>query len=303
MNDASAFLPRTLSPALFGNGFSMNSPNKSGVFEYLLDQLAFIDRVTLSAWSAEPPVLKSLTEVTNVPSLSRKSMYGRMVTGNWKRTGNPARILYGRRDKFPNVPPVRIVLDSTVCPLSGAQVSLLCDDILPGCERVVVSTAELAADLTSTSVGELRRQAVYRARHTKFLGTPETGSTFYIGARASSSQGKVYSKLNGVTRVEFTLRGAYLKRKKMRKPAELVKLKSLDLSEQVSFMEVSELRLERATKSWSAEGKAMARDFAFRRLRSRFLRFLRTNKIPPESVLMRSETHNRVQSMIEQLYW
>src|SRR5450755_2535302 len=126
----------------------MNSLTTPGVFEYLIDEVAFIDRLTLSAWTTEPPQLRSLTEVTNVPALSRRSMFGRLVSGIW-RTGNPARILYGRRDKFPNVPSVRIVLDSEVCPLSGAQVSLLCDDILPGCEQIEVSTAELTADLTS----------------------------------------------------------------------------------------------------------------------------------------------------------
>src|ERR1035441_1446224 len=261
-------------------GLSMTTATNPGVFEHLLDKVAFVDRVALNAFSAEPPVLGSLTEVSNVPSLSRKSLYARMVTGNWKRTGNPARILYGRRDKFPNVPPVRIILDSEVCPLSGAQVSLLCDDILPGCERLEVSTVELTTDLTSISVGELRRQAVFRARRSMFLGAPETGATLYIGSPLSRMQCVIYDKRDDVVRIECRLGRETLKRKKIRKPAELLKLRSsFELRELVCFRDVSESGLEQATKSWSTEGKAMARDFAFRRLRSQLVLFLRANAI------------------------
>jgi hypothetical protein len=46
----------------------------------------------------------------------------------------------------------------------------------------------------------------------------------------------------------------------------------------------------------------MARDFAFRRLRSQLVLFLRANNVSLE-VLPLSKTHERVQAMIRRLHW
>jgi hypothetical protein len=137
-----------------------------------------------------------------------------------------------------------------------------------------------------------------------FLGAPETGATLYIGSPLSRMQCVIYDKRDDVVRIECRLGRETLKRKKIRKPAELLKLRSsFELRELVCFRDVSESGLEQATKSWSTEGKAMARDFAFRRLRSQLVLFLRANNVPLESVLPLSKTHERVQAMIWRLYW
>jgi hypothetical protein len=234
----------------------MDSPTKRGVFDDLVDKRVFIDRGIFGASSSELPIFRSLTKVNNIPILSSGSLYGRMATGIWKLTGNPVCIQYALVSKFPRVPPVKIVLDSEATPLTGAQVELLCDDILPGCERLEVSSAELTADLTAISVGDLRRQAIHRARCTKLLGMPETGTTYYIGSRKSAWQSKFYDKADGLVRVEFTLRRAFLKPKKIRSPAELLKLRSQDLNELVSFRKISTRRRRISSSSGAADSPA-----------------------------------------------
>lgn len=156
-----------------------------------------------------------------------------------------------------------------------------------GCERLEVSIAELTTDLSGVSVGDLRRRAVHGARLTTFLRNPETGATtHYVGSKNSSWQGKFYDKADGVVRVEFTLRRAFLRRKQIRRPAELLKLRLLDLSELVCFRAISRRRLELAMGSWSSEEKVRVQDLAaFRNTPALFIRFLRMNSIPVESVM------------------
>jgi hypothetical protein len=277
-------------------------PAQVGVFPDLINTRSFVDRIVVSVYTEEPPVIENFEDALNSAGLSKNSFHSRYLSAVWPKNGNRFRLGYGKAIKFRVVPDAVLTTFSDTMPLSGSQVDLLLAELFPGPKKTRVSAAELTSDLEGVTVSQLIRTALHKARRTKFIEDLRGRQTYYIGAR-HLAQTKFYDKAPGVVRVEHTLRG-FLRRHGIRTPSEVFKLRLVGVDELISLREISELQLERAIKSWTPTGKAMARDFvAFRRPLPQFVQLLRANGIPPESVLLPSEVHLRVQAMIRRLYW
>jgi hypothetical protein len=275
-----------------------------GVFPDLWNTRSFIDRIVTCVNTEEQPDIEQFLNAVNSPGLSKNSFYSRYLSDVWEKNGNRLQLAYGKASKFTAVPDAILTMFSDEMPVTGSQVNLLLGELFPGPKRTRVSLAEWTNDLDYVTVSQLIRQALPKARRTKFIEDLRECKTFYIGARTSDAQVKFYDKVPGsVVRIEHTLRRGFFRRHGIRTPSEIFNLRLLDINELISLREISELELERAIKSWRPSAKAMARDFlAFRPL-PQFVQFLRTNGIPPEAVLVPSEVHLRLESMARRLVY
>jgi hypothetical protein len=281
----------------------MSSPN-AGVFPHLINTTSFIDRIVVGVKTEEQPVAGNFASADNSPGLSKNSFHSRYLSGVWEVNDNRFRLGYGKVSRFSAVPDAILTMYSDAMPLTGAQVDLFLARAFRGRKRKQVSQVECTNDLEGVTVSQIMRQAIHKARKTKFIEDSRGRKTFYIGGRKSELQIKFYDKQPGVVRVEYTLRRGFLRRQGIRALSEVFKLRLLDVDEFISLREISELRLERAIKEWSPAAKAMARDFLkFRRPLPQFVQFLERNNIRPEAVLVPSKIHDRLQEMISRLCW
>jgi hypothetical protein len=221
----------------------------------------------------------------------------------WPKNGGRFRLGYGKATKFNAVPDAILTMYSDEMPVTGSQVDLLLAELFRGPKKTRVSLVEWTSDLQGVTVSQLIRTALHKARRTKFIEDLRGRQTYYIGARQSLAQTKFYVKAPGVVRIEHTLRG-FLRRRGIRTPSEVFKLRLVDVGELIRLREISEARLERAIKSWSRTGKAMARDYlAFRHPLQQFVQLLQANSVRPDAALVPTETHIRLESMARRLVY
>ena len=137
----------------------------SRVFFWAIDNVAFIDRLTLSIAAK----LKQSFGNDIIGAKSRGifrfgSLYSRCITGKCAITGNPVTILHGRTRKFSNVPQVRITFHSERIPLTGAQVTRIVHSLTRKNAVARVATLELTFDLADTTTSYIFQHLVHRAR-------------------------------------------------------------------------------------------------------------------------------------------
>ncbi len=228
----------------------MERGNSDGVFQYLIDRAAFLDRVELSIWGTRRR--RAIKHVSLMPTFAiggPKSFYARAANGFCRATGNTFQLRYGVMRWFRRVPPYRLILYSNATPLSYAQVELIVKALVRGGFRAQVSKIELTFDLSETSVGFFIRHAQTRARRTRRLRDEFGRRTFYVGGARSQWQLRVYDKADLVTRFEFIFRRAFLRRIGIRYPHELVFLRRANLRRLVWLWEVDRSQLPRAVQA------------------------------------------------------
>jgi hypothetical protein len=216
-----------------------------GVFGYLTDQAAFIDRVDLSLRGKRRRRPKGMVSVVRrFPIGGRESLYARAVEGLCPATGNPFQLKYGVRRWPGRVPPVRLILRSQLTPLSGAQAELVSSSLMCRGFRSQVSKVELTMDLTGTSVDFFEARLQTSARRFRTLRDIEGRKTYYVGGPRSHWQVRIYQKTDTVVRVEFIFRIPFLRRYGVRKPDELVLLRRVDLGRLIWLREIDTSKLE-----------------------------------------------------------
>jgi hypothetical protein len=278
---------------------------KSGVFSYLVNKAAFLDRIVLSVWSGGKPVSDQISEVRNVGILSGDSLYSRCLSGKWTLTGNPVQILYGKVSLLPRVPPFRLILRSEAIPITGAQINTLARSIFPNAVRMQVSQVELTLDLKGLSVPHFRRCMVHHARGWSEKSGLADRKTLYVGSRCSPWQVVIYDKAANIVRYEVVLRRGFLFKRGLSSPDALVTLRQLDLWRLASVRRFRRERVVSATEGWSNTTlKEMLLDWDVdgRPLQTLY-RFLRKTGIQPDSVLRRSSCQLRMDEMLRNLIW
>ena len=238
--------------------------DSGGVFSYLTDQAAFIDRVDLSLWGKRRR--KALGDVSVAPSFpigGEKSVYGRAVDGICRATENPFQLKFGVMRWPGRVPPLRLMLRSQRTPLSGAQVELVSRSLLVRGFRSLVSRVEMTMDLTDTSVDSFKRVLFSTARRYRTLKDMEGRKTYYVGGPRSHWQLRIYEKQADVVRFEFIFRIPFLRKCGVRRSDEVLLLRKVDLNRLVWLREIDASKFQvgyrqnlanyqnRALRSWS----------------------------------------------------
>jgi hypothetical protein len=219
--------------------------DNGGVFSYLTDQATFIDRVDLSLWGKRRRrVAGRVSIVRRFPIGGPESLYARAVDGVCPVTGNPFQMKYGVRRWPKRVPPVRLILRSQRTPLSGAQVELVSGALMCRGFRSRVSKVEMTTDLTGTSVDFLKMRLQTTARRFRTLRDAKGRKTYYVGGPRSHWQVRIYEKQSAVVRFEFIFRLPFLRKCGIRRPDELLLLRTIDLNRLVWLREIDASKLQ-----------------------------------------------------------
>jgi len=234
------------------------------MFSYLLNEATFIDRIGLSVWTEEKPILDQLLDSKDTGIFKPGSLYARCLSGRSPLTGNPVRMVYGRVSRLRRVPPVGIFMTSEDIPLTGAQVNETVRLLTPAATRVQPVNAELTFDLTTVSVSKLYRNLLYRARQWNELMDASGRKTVYIGSPKSAWELRIYDKAVGITRLELILRRQLLFDNGIRQPDRMLLLRQIDLQQMFSLRRFSRPRVVAATKGWrDPYWREMACDWQF----------------------------------------
>ena len=279
----------------------MSEAGAGPTFDETVNKRAFFDRIVLSIWGQRKIPKKSLVE-SNIAIGGKKRAYARSQKGNLP-SGNPYELKYGRSNWKGYLPSLILTLRSEASPLTVietiAALRSLCDDVT----RAQISEAELTFDLAEISVDYFRQRIKSSARIFTQIPSDRETKTIYVRTRKSPSQLKVYKKSPGLTRYEFTLRSAYLRKVGIVTPLDLGLVRQLNLDALSSLRELDEVQFEklvarlddlsgRVVQSWR-------RNFVFQE----FLRVTRDILKIPESALLRPPILKRLKRMQENLFY
>jgi hypothetical protein len=216
---------------------------RSGIFCHTTDRAAFVDKIELSQWGLiSGPRLKPDSDIslgTSRPIAHGGSVYARAADGKCRTTGNPYQVRWGKIRKLPRVPERQFSLRSERRPVSCAETELIFDS-LQGEEalRTTVSSVELTFDLTHASVDYFSNHIFSAARTRRFLQDSRKRKTQYVGSRQSAWQLRVYQKDTHTVRCEFILRREFLRKHRIEKPCDVLRLRILDLSDLIRLREL-----------------------------------------------------------------
>ena len=245
----------------------------SGVFPNLLNHRSFFDKVVISIRGVKKPAPGgAVSKRENKAIGGQGSYYGRVERGVLATTGNPYDLKYGVMRKRGIIPPLMLILRSDQTPLgtsnASAAINLLCEKNW----TALVSQVELTFDLTGTSVEFLSRSVLSPAR--KFPSIRgEFGQTQYVGTLKSHWQVRIYDKTAHVVRVEFVFRREFLRKHSIDAPADLARLRDLDLKALLRLGVVNPEGLKRLENR-------IAKDYV-RRIPARWLRLLPLREFLP----------------------
>jgi hypothetical protein len=275
------------------------------MFSYLLNQAAFIDRIGLSVWTEQKPILDQLRDSKDTGIFKPNALYARCLSGKSPLTGNPVRMVYGRVSRLRRVPPIGVYMTSEDIPLTGAQVNETVRLLTPAATRVQPVMAELTFDLTRVSVSKLYRNLLYRARQWSELMDAAGSKTVYIGSPRSAWELRIYDKAVGITRLELILRRRLLFSYGIRQPDSILLLRWIDLQEMFSLRRFSRPKVVAATKGWrDAYWQEMAGDWQFYGQPLQGLRrMLGVRSGDIERVFLRSPLQRTLDTMQKNLLW
>lgn len=279
----------------------MSEVDGSGIFEETTDKRAFFDRLVLSIWGERRKPKKSLVEtIKRIGGKDRA--YARQQDGNLP-SGNPYALKYGLSGAMKYLPSMILTLRSEASPLTVietiAALRSLCDDVT----RVLVSEAELTFDLSDISVDFFRQRVTSLARIFKQLRDDQGRETIYVRTRTSPWELKVYQKLPTVTRCEYTLRSAYLRRVGIVTPLDLGRVRDLDLNSLSSLRELDETVFNKLVARLDDLTGRVVQSFRRNLVFQDFLRATRDTLKLPESVFIKPAIAKRLRKMQRRLLY
>lgn len=277
------------------------SPTMDGIFEYLTDRVAFIDRVDLSVWGRRRKRPKASISISAGFSIGGPGrIYAYSAHGVCHATRNGFEHRYGVLRWPRRVPPSRLILYSNGTPLSYAHVEWVLDALMRRGYRTCLSRAELTFDLSEPSVEFFRRHVVTAARKLTWLAN-DRGNSFYSGTRNSAWQLVIYDK-SPVVRCEFILRRQFLCGIGINRPHEIVRLRTLDLRRLVRIQEVDPQRLALITPH-SGYAQRVIRIWAERLSSLDFINGLKACGRRPDEWLRPCAVEAKVRRMQRRLLW
>jgi hypothetical protein len=276
------------------------------VFEHLVDEAAFLDKLEIGLWGAQRQRFLPVIETgLSRPIGGKNRAYGRSIHGKCRTTGNPFEFRYGRLKNYSRIAPFRLVLHSGQTPLTGAQVSSVAGALLRQGYGVQASRLELTFDVTGYPVSYFRQHLFTRARRRRELHDHLGRQTFYAGGPRSPWQLIVYQKTDLVVRVEFKIRRGFLRDRGIESIHDFLQFRSLNLWNLVSFREFDEPRLRSALRGVSSgRYNHLFLEYPRRLPLQTLATFLRWRLgINPDSVLKASEAELVLRRMQTNLIW
>jgi hypothetical protein len=210
---------------------------EEGVFRELVNKRAFIDKIVLAVWGTRRKTqTDALRVIANRGIAGPKSNYSRIVFAATQDGGNPTSLKYGLtvpksiRQFFP---PMQMALRSAGSPVTCAELLRAEEAMLCSRARHSVSNVELTFDTDRFRPTECLQTIFSKAKVTEQPSA--TRQTVYVGTPHSDWQLRIYEKTRSITRVEFILRSAALRRMEISRAEDLIRLRTAQLHDLVTW--------------------------------------------------------------------
>jgi hypothetical protein len=275
----------------------------SGVFRYLVNHAAFVDKVVLNVWGVRRKRPSSRIKGSDNLAIGGPGrFYARCLPRHHRLSGNDLQVRYGLLKPFANLSPYTVTAWSVKSPLTCADVFLVLDGLFRRGYKAVISSAEMTFDTEGIPMSRFRRELCSRARVRTYQD--QSGKvTVYVGGSRSQWELRLYEKTDSVVRIEFVLRSAILRAHNIRRPQDLLLLKKAKLWRKVGFREVNLCEASslpvRLQEGWEARGLT-APPMMPARVMERELRQARVN---PVGWVNSSAREVMLRRMQERLVW
>jgi hypothetical protein len=218
----------------------------NGVFPYLVNTTAFLDKVEFGLWGTRRArILSDISVQRSIAIAGTNRPYARSLHGVCQPTDNPFELRYGRLQPWPNLPPMRLIGRSDALPLTGSQMALIANAFLRQGYRAEVFLVEATFDVKNISIPYFRSHLMTRSRTFHELRDHRGRETLYIGSRRSPSQARIYQKTDEIVRVEYVLKRSFLLAHGIRWPDDLLRVGTLNFANLARFPEFDGPRLRK----------------------------------------------------------
>jgi len=277
-----------------------------GIFDHLVDEAAFIDRLELGIRAKRRKrMIKLLRIIRTLAIGGKKRIFSTASHGFCTATGNKVQLRFGVMKRFPNVPDFKLIFYANETPITLAQVVLVLNCLFCAGFKVTVSRLELTFDLIGTFVDFFIQRVLSRAK--RFRVIRKNGrTTLYVGRPTSGWQLCVYEKTPALTRFEFRLRSAELRRLGVKQASDIIHLRSADLfGRLLSVCETDGSQLPNSPGANDAnESRARAiRTWASTLSSRRFYRAMKDSGNWCAGMLRQSAMEKKLRQMQSRLVW
>jgi hypothetical protein len=276
----------------------------SGVFGSLINNAAFVDKVTLGIHGKlRKRLSKNIERTENLAIGGPGRPYARSQHGIYAKTGNPVEVKYGRNRTYRNLFDAKVTVRSEHHPLSFSEVSEILACLFCKGFRSSMSGIEFTCDV-SIPFRYFENHILTRAHSVRTMEDVRGRQTLYAGAPGGQWMLRIYQKTKNTTRVEFVLRHAFLAKAGMNDLDDLGALKDVSWNRLVQFPSVCQRALEELIR-----GKATGKQSKFilewprRRPTAVLLEVLRYYGLPGNDILRPSAVEQRLAEMQKSFEW
>jgi hypothetical protein len=276
----------------------------SGVFESLINNVAFVDKMTLGIHGKlRKRFSKKIEKTENLAIGGPGRPYARSLHGIYAPTGNPVEVKYGRNRVYRNLFDAKVTVRSERRPLSFAEVTEVLACLFCKGFRRSMSGTEFTCDV-SIPFRFFENHILTKARSVRTLEDDRGRQTLYAGAPGGQWMLRVYQKTKSTTRVEFVLRNEFLLRAEINDLADLGALKDVSWNRLVQFPSVCQRALEELVTG-KATGKQLKiiLDWPRRWPTDILLEVLRDYGLPADQILRPSAVEQWLAEMQKAFVW
>jgi hypothetical protein len=280
----------------------MNTADQRGVFDEIVGKRAFFHRVALSVWGSKRRPSKNVHIQMNKPIGGKGRAYARAERGTL-RTGIAYELRYGLSGAKRFMPPMMLILRSEQSPLTVIDtitaVRALCGNVT----RASISEVEVAFDVKRVSVDFFRRRILSSARTFTQIPPDRETRTLYVRGRKAPWQARIYEKSPTVTRFEYVLRSAHLRKVGVDSPLDLVALRRLPLNSLISLRELDEVAFRKLVARLDDLTARVVQGFRRKLTLQEFLHATRDVLKVPKSAFLKPAIAKRFEKMQRRLIY
>jgi hypothetical protein len=225
----------------------MEAAPVSGVFASLINNVSFLDKVTLGIHGRLRKRLPKTIIKTGNPAIGGPGRpYARSQHGIYLASGNPFEAKYGRNRRnrtYRNLFDAKLTVRSERTPLSFQEVTEIVSCVFRKGNRTVLNGVEFTSDV-SVPIRFFESHILTRARSVRTLGDGAGRKTLYAGAPGAEWMLRIYQTTRTTTRVEFVLRHSFLTKAGIKNLADLGVLRDVPWNRLVQFPAVCQRALE-----------------------------------------------------------
>jgi hypothetical protein len=276
----------------------------SGVFEGLINNAAFVDKLVLGMRGKLRKRLPKTIRKTGNPAIGGPGRpYARSLHGIYTPTGNPFEMKYGANRFYPNLFDAKLILRSEGTAISYMEVREILGCLFRKGQRHIPQGIEFTSDV-SVPFRFFENHILTRARSVRTLTDGRGRKTVYAGAPGARWMLRIYQKTRMTTRVEFVLRHSFLVKAGINDLAGLGALRDVQWNRLLRFPSVCQRALEDLVVG-KVTGKQLRiiLEWPERRPIAMLLDILRDYGLPGDQILRASAVEEMVWKMQKSFTW